>query len=236
MNYGYAPEDGTPMDLPLASRDEPDRLCIQLYEHVARPAPLDDADVLEVGSGRGGGASYLARYRKPARVTGVDFSPQAVVFCADRHKEVANLKFRVGDAETLPFDNASFDIVINVESSHCYGNVQRFFSEVCRVLRPGGWFLFADFREPQELPKLQDALRAQPWTEVEKEDITPNVLKALELDDLRKRALIDELVPPRLRPLFGEFAGLTGGKIHQSFRSRGLIYARVGIPKPTGAR
>src|SRR5688572_24776822 len=64
MNYGFAAENdgGRPS---LDPSDEPDRLCIQLYEHVAGPANLTGAEVLEVGSGRGGGASYLARRHAP---------------------------------------------------------------------------------------------------------------------------------------------------------------------------
>jgi len=232
MNYGYAPADPAAMHLPLETADEADRLCIQLYEHVAKPAALTGKDVLEVGSGRGGGMSYVARYRGPAMATGVDFSPEAVAFATDRHRTVPNLRFKVGDAENLPFAAASFDAVINVESSHCYGNVARFFAEVFRVLRPGGWFLFTDLREAQDVAKLEAALRQVPWSQVEREEITTEVLRALEVDDARKRALIEHLVPPRMKPVFGEFAGLAGGKIHQSFQSRKLIYLRFACRKP----
>jgi ubiquinone/menaquinone biosynthesis C-methylase UbiE len=46
----------------------------------------------------------------------------------------------------MPFPDASFDAVINVESSHCYPSMGRFLSEVHRVLRPRGSLLFADLR------------------------------------------------------------------------------------------
>ena len=64
MNYGYVPRPGTP-PLTLEPADEPDRLCIQLYDHVLGDTPLRGAAVLEVGCGRGGGASFLARYLGP---------------------------------------------------------------------------------------------------------------------------------------------------------------------------
>ena len=60
-----------------------------------------------------------------------------------------------GDAENLPFEDNSFDAIINVESSHCYGNVEQFLREVHRVLRPGGDFLFVDLRGAQKLVELQ---------------------------------------------------------------------------------
>ena len=226
MNYGYAPATGTAA-LALESADESDRYCIQLYDRVAAPARLADADVLEVGCGRGGGASYLARSHRPKNYTGADFSPQAVALCQRRHVGVANLHFAVGDAERLPFSAASFDVVVNVESSHCYGHIERFFSEVARVLRPGGRFAYTDFRTLADMEQIARTLAAMPEFElVEREDITAGVLAALEADDARKRALIAKLVPAGLQHLFGEFAGLSGGEMFTGFRDRTLAYHR----------
>jgi fatty-acid O-methyltransferase len=58
----------------------------------------------------------------------------------------AGLDFVQGDAQNLHFPDQSFDAVINVEGSHIYPNFERFLGEVARVLRPGGHFLYADFR------------------------------------------------------------------------------------------
>ena len=54
-------------------------------------------------------------------------------------------------AESLPLGDASVDVLVNVESSHCYGNFQKFIAEVHRVLKVGGVFLFADFRDDEEI-------------------------------------------------------------------------------------
>src|SRR5262249_47022535 len=113
MNYGHRPTHGA-MPFALAVEDEADRSCIQLYQIVAGPVELDGREVLEVGSGRGGGASFVARYHRPSRIVGVDLSPVAVAFCRARHR-VPGLTFEVGDAERLRFEAASFDVVINVE-------------------------------------------------------------------------------------------------------------------------
>ena len=74
MNYGHRPPHGA-VPLALAPEDEPDRSCIQLYHLVAGAVDLTGREVLEVGSGRGGGASFVARYLRPSRVLGVDVSP-----------------------------------------------------------------------------------------------------------------------------------------------------------------
>jgi ubiquinone/menaquinone biosynthesis C-methylase UbiE len=126
MNYGYASLEQQADRLHLSAEDEPDRYFIQLYHHVASGVDVENVDVLEVGSGRGGGASYVARYLKPKTMLGVDFSEQAVDFSNRQHR-APGLSFARGDAESLPLDDANVDVVINVESSHCYGSMEAFF-------------------------------------------------------------------------------------------------------------
>lgn len=226
MNYGIVPPDGTAPT--LRPEDERNRLSIQLYHRTVSPADLAGLRVLEVGSGRGGGAAFLARYHAPARVTGVDFSAEAVALARTLHAGVGNLEFTVGDAERLPFPDASFDAVVNVESSHCYGSIAAFLSEASRVLRPGGVFLFADLRKADDMAALERALDAQPgWRRIAREDITAAVVAALDADDARRRQLIEALVRrPRARRPAGEFAGVVGSRIYENFRTRAFLYHR----------
>lgn len=78
----------------------------------------------------------------------MDYSPQAVAFCQAPQRH-SRLVFKQVDAEKLPFPDGSFDAVINVESSHCYGSVPAFLAEVTRYCAPRGCFLHADLREAQ---------------------------------------------------------------------------------------
>lgn len=223
MNYGYAylrPEEAGPH---LAEEDEADRYFIQLYHYVAGGADVANLDVVEVGSGRGGGASYVKRYLNPRTMTGVDFSAQAVAFCT-RHHQVPGLSFIEGDAEHLPLGDGQVDVVINVESSHCYGSMPAFLSQVRRVLRPGGTFLFADFRGQAEAAQLHQHLANSGMAILREEDITANVVASLDLDHERKSALIRTFFQRWLLPTFQEFAGVKGSRIHEGFRSGRLQY------------
>lgn len=219
MNYGY--RDGATPE--LTPEDEPDRSFIQLYDTVARGAPLEGRDVLEVGCGRGGGASFVARYHHPARMVAVDVAQRAVELCRARFA-LPNLTFQVGDAERLPFEAGTFDAVINVESSHCYGRISAFFSEVRRVLRPGGAFLYADFRPREDLPAWRAALAASGLRIESERDLTPGVVAALDADDDRKRSMIAGLVDRPLAGIFRQFAGLRGTAIYDELRSGDLTY------------
>ena len=209
MNYGWADLDPEAPKIPLDSEDEPNRYCIQLYHQVAGAVDLKGQEVLEVGSGRGGGASYIARYLHPRSVVGLDITGTAIRFCS-QHYHIANLSFVQGDAESLDFAEGSFDVVVNIESSHCYRSMERFVSGVYRALRPGGYFLFADHRSKEQLKALRTQLGQAGLTVVREQRITRNVLRALDLDNTRKRRLIEAKVPRILQGVFSEFAGMTG--------------------------
>ena len=124
-------------------------------------ADLSGKQVLEVSCGHGGGASYLVRTLHPASYTGLDLNPAGIGFCRKRHN-LPGLDFVEGDAENLPFANQSFDVVINVEASHCYPHLPRFFAEVARALRPGGHFVYTDLRDREAIPAWEAAIEDAP--------------------------------------------------------------------------
>ncbi len=228
MNYGYAHlGDAAPQ---LEAEDEVNRFCIQLYHHVASAVNLAGAKVLEVGSGRGGGAIYLKHYLQPDLMVGVDFSKNAVKLCQKTYC-VDGLTFVPGDAEQLPFDEGSFDTVINVESSHCYPRMAGFLSEVTRVLRPGGYFLFADFRNQDKLGILDTQLEQTGMRRVRQTNITPNVVAALDQDHARKLEQIQSHAPKFLVKLFQEFAGNQGSRIYGRFQEQITVYQSFVLQK-----
>ena len=222
MNYGYKYKNQETLN--LTSKDESNRMFIQLYDYVASQIPIKDGEILEVGSGRGGGSSFLSRYHHPKSITGLDYSKSAIKLSNKLHGNVDNLFFKLGDAENLPFKDNTFDAVINIESSHCYGNMERFLSEVSRVVKPGGYFGWADLRAKDMVKETEFAFEKSNLTCIYNKTITPEVINAL--DDIHdtKMKMINNHVPKFLRSAFTDFAGAKNSKIYNSFKSGDAVY------------
>ena len=208
MNFGYTAHRQGHEPIPLAKEEEIHRYPLQLYHHVARHIDWKNTDALEVSSGRGGGASFIMRYFKPRSYTGVDFSTRAVEFCRSHYK-MDGLKFHHGNAEALTFPDNSFDVVVNVEASLYYPNITKFYEHVKRVLKPNGYFLYTDLRYEEKVSIWHAQLKNMGMKLIKEEDITDNVLKAMELDRERRVALVDKYVPAILRKQFYHFAGVS---------------------------
>jgi SAM-dependent methyltransferase len=178
INWAY--EQDPPLALPLEASDEPYRYSIQLYHRTATQADLSGKRVLEVGCGHGGGASYLMRTLHPSSYTGLDLNPAGIAFCRERHN-LAGLEFVRGDAENLPFTDESFEAVINIESSIHYRRFPRFLDEVARVLRPGGHFLYADFRPRYAIAAWETALANAPMRMLSHSEINAEVTRGMRL-------------------------------------------------------
>lgn len=222
LNYAF--EEDPPRALALEPADEPDRACIQLYQHVATQTDLRGKTVLEVSCGHGGGASWLTRTLRPARYTGLDLNPRGIAFCRRRHAAVEGLAFVQGDAEDLPFRDATFDAVLNVEASHCYPHFPRFLAEVARVLRPGGEFLYADFRFNQGLADWERALAAAPLALRASRVINAEVLRGMNRNSDRSTALIVRHLPKWMHGLGRDFAGIRGSRVYAALARGDLSY------------
>ena len=179
--------------------------------------------MLEVSCGHGGGASWLTRTLRPARTTGLDLNPAGVAFCRQRHR-VEGLAFGQGDAEELPFRDATFDAVLNVEASHCYPHFPKFLAEVARVLRPGGEFLYADFRFNPGLAEWERDLAAAPLVRRASRVINAEVLRGMNRNSTRSTELIVRHLPHWLHGLGRDFAGIKGSRIYAALERGELSY------------
>ena len=219
MNYGY--DDNSPIE--LSAEDEKDRYTIQLYHLVANQVGLQGKDVLEVGSGRGGGASYVKRYLKPRSLTGLDLCDGAVDFCTSFHGE-NGLTFVQGNAQKMPFKDNSFDVVLNVESSHRYLDVPKFYSEVRRVLKPGGHFLYTDFFLRKRLPLTRSLLEEKGFAIKNEKTINEPVLRAVDSLMESRREIIRNHTSKIFWSVLNEFACSKHSRKYRNLSDETLHY------------
>lgn len=105
--------------------------------------------ILDIGSGIGGPARYLAN-RFGSRVTGIDLTPE---FCeVARHlTRLLDLEdritFEVGDALAMLFSDANFDGAYSMNVSMNIADKGAFYREVHRVLKPGAWLVLSEIAQ-----------------------------------------------------------------------------------------
>ncbi len=105
--------------------------------------------VLDAGCGTGHTA--LAFAAQAAEVVAVDLT-EAMLAQGRKlasQRGLANITFKRGDVERLPYADASFDVVTSRYSAHHYPRPQQALAEFARVLRPGGLLLLADVVSPE---------------------------------------------------------------------------------------
>lgn len=230
MNFGYW-YDGE--QIPLSEDDEKNRVSIQLYHKLASLINLEGLDICEVGSGRGGGLAYVHKHFKPKNTCGLDLNLRAVKFC-NRYYASDGLRFVLGDAHKLPFKDDEFDVMINVESSHRYARFDTFLSEIYRCLKPGGHFLFTDFRHDYELEAALVHIDNSDLKLIHHEGITENVIHALTADDERRRYLVKKLIPGILQKNALNFAGVVGSDTYYRFCHGRMVYFMHVMKKESG--
>ena len=138
----------------------------------------------------------------------------------------------VGNAEELPFDPESFDVVYNVESSHCYANIAAFLREVFRVLKPRGKFCWTDIRDRVRMEKLHQQFLGTGFEILSSKEVTPEVIDALDKIDQGRREMIRKRAPASLRRSFETFGGVPGTPVYQAFKNGELNYFRYLLVKP----
>jgi ubiquinone/menaquinone biosynthesis C-methylase UbiE len=216
MNYGYAP-----LSAELAASQEPEKYCLQLYRRLLGNADLRGRKIVEVSCGRGGGAAHVAATYQPASYLGIDISERNLGLASQRFSTVPSLTFQPGNAEALPLPDQSCDAVLNVEASHLYDNPALFFAEVFRVLKSGGMFYHVDLAWKDKDPPAMIAAAGFKVREVE--DITKNVVEALELDSVRREAIVLSF-PEGMRKDFRDWSGVKDFRAYNRLKTGEWIY------------
>ena len=130
------------------------QLTSQAVSHLIGAAQLtSDSRALEVGCGPGRVTAMMAD--TGATVTGVDLVPAMIETARTLHPDIA---FVEANAEQLPFEDDSFDVVLINFVIHHFARPDVVCAEVRRVLTPGGRFVFAGPIEPLEFMAFIEGL------------------------------------------------------------------------------
>ena len=112
--------------------------------------PQLDWTALDIATGTGHTALAVAPH--VASVIGFDLTPEMLTEAEKLRaaRGASNVTFREGDVHSLPFSNASFDLVTSRRAPHHFSNIKLALSEMKRVLRPGGRLLIDDRSVPED--------------------------------------------------------------------------------------
>ena len=113
--------------------------------------PQNTWDALDIATAAGRTAFAFAPH--VSSVVATDLTPEMVELAEHRAVELGhhNVTVQLADAEALPFDDASFDLVTCRIAPHHFPHPQRFIAEVARVLRDDGHFVMVDNVVPDEV-------------------------------------------------------------------------------------
>lgn len=132
--------------------DYPDiaEMTMQLAEPVVDAAGVGAGQsLLDVATGTGNVAVVAAD--RDAHVTGLDLTPSLIEVAKERSSDV---EWLVGDAEELPFEDASFDVVTSAIGIQFAPRHQTVAEELVRVLRPGGRLVLANWTRDGMIGRL----------------------------------------------------------------------------------
>lgn len=136
----------------------PDR-AVESFAGVGNPFALRSLEpgerVVDVGSGSGFDSVVAAGQVGPGgRVVGVDMTEDMLVRAREAATQLGldQVEFREGLAEALPVNDAWADVVISNGVINLCADKAAVFTEIRRVLRPGGWLQFADIANGRPVP------------------------------------------------------------------------------------
>jgi malonyl-CoA O-methyltransferase len=130
--------------------------------------------ILEIGCGTGYLTQLLAERYPSAAITAVDLAENMVQAARDRLGQTATIRFSIGDAETMEWDE-TFDLIVSNATVQWFDTPEYSFCTLTKHLLPGGWVLFSTFG-PDTFLELH-----QQFEEVERDLRLPSGMHGLRL-------------------------------------------------------
>jgi ubiquinone/menaquinone biosynthesis C-methylase UbiE len=219
LNHGYAEEGVTIDNISLA---EVGQLPYNLYMHLFEQAPPTGKHVLEIGCGRGAGLAHMKEQYQPERCVGLDLSDANIRRCKKLYSNL-NIEFVRGDAEKQVFPDKTFDIVFNLESSHCYVSKRKFYENVYSILKDDGYFVYSDAFWIDSLIKAMEKEFDEVGFYIEKkEDISAQVFRSIEIKSFIKQRYLQVSATPK--KMMNNFVAGVGSDMYEWFKNGSVVY------------
>lgn len=221
LNLGWWEGEGT--------EEEAARAPERLVEILAAPLPKAGA-ILDVANGLGAQNPIIARVVEPRFLAAVNITEFQLRVGRER-LAAARARPVVADAVRLPFGSGTFDGVISVEAAFHFPSRAAFFSEVARVLRPGGILSMSDLTVERRPRGIRDAAagltQLRVWgiraRQLASAGRVATLAEAAGLVDVRIELCAARTIDPALRMMRGRVADPRG-------RPRALVWvARIGL-------
>lgn len=153
-------------------------------------------DILDLGTGPGDNAIALGKQRSAWRVHGIDASMPMLRLAKEHLPNVCLIR---GDATRLPHADASIDGVVSNSLLHHLPDPALWWSEIARVLKPGGFVLVRDLLRPDSEAEARAIVETYSADEHPflKEDFYHSLLAAFSLEEIR--SMLDVSPMPHLR-------------------------------------
>ncbi len=151
------------------------------FVHMIKRMGVTSGKVLDIGTGSGTLAIGLCKELPDISAIGLDISNLILAF-AQENAEKNNLSSRVtfieGNAEEMPFEDSTFDLIVSSNTLHLIKNPLKMFDEMERVLKDEGKFFISDFKrnffglisghiksayKPREIEKILNKSQLKRW-------------------------------------------------------------------------
>jgi len=118
----------------------------------------EKTDFMEIGCGNGEVSKYIAKTYM-GTVTATDIDTRQIDANILAATKLTNLKFMIADAVNLPFKDESFDVIISFGVLHHIDGWQKALAEINRVLKPGGYLVYAEVIYPESISSMDKMSR-----------------------------------------------------------------------------
>ncbi|SFL24053.1 Methyltransferase domain-containing protein [Nitrosomonas aestuarii] len=192
-NYGYYPTE----------IEAYDKYQLQMYDEYTKLLQEENIkQVLEIGSGAGGGLRHMQSRMPAVQFTGLDRCKEAIKTCKYFLDKQNNNIELYHDINELHYYKKRFDAIISVETG-IYKN-SNIFKDLYKLLNNNGIIVYYDNTAVTKLNGVKESVERHGFKIELFNDITENVYRACEHDNFRRMEITDKYLPKYLRPFNSE--------------------------------